>query len=278
MGTSNIRAIGFTRYLADIRRIPNLGKEEELELAHKAKQGDKAAAHILITSHLPLVVHVAKSYRKYGCDLEDLVSQGSVALVDCIQDFDPSRARFAVYARLSIRSALLLYVLATFSLVIITPSTHHKRAFFGLLRAQAAVGHNQAFSLSDARIEKMASLLDVPVSTVTSMDVRLRGDMSLNQPVSAGHTEHTEEWQDRLRAEDNPELTTIARLDKQKQRELLLQTVRKLPKTTQDIFWARRQEPPVSYEALSTQYNLSQKQVKRRHEDASKRIREGVTG
>ena len=48
-------------YLKDINRIPLLSREEEIELAQKAAQGDEAAKNKIVNANLRFVVNVAKS-------------------------------------------------------------------------------------------------------------------------------------------------------------------------------------------------------------------------
>jgi len=254
VSTSTTSTIGFTHYLAEIRRIPNLNKEEEWTLAARAQQGDRAATNRLITSHLPLVVGVAKRYHQiYGHPLEELVGEGNIALVSCIKNFDPSRSSFAAYAKLEIRTKLRMYVLGNHSMVVVTPSTHQKRAFFGLPSARAKVAGNQINSLSDQQVGQIAKLLNVPASMVITMDTRLRGDLSLNTPRS---DEHSGEWQDTLPAEDNPELRAIENIDTAKLQALLAGILNTLPQRTREIFMARQQDPPVPYSELCDTYGL----------------------
>jgi RNA polymerase sigma-32 factor len=66
------------RYLAEIRRIPVLSREEEHELAVDWKEkGDRQAAWRLVTSNLRLVVMVARDYQRAVHNLLDLVQEGT---------------------------------------------------------------------------------------------------------------------------------------------------------------------------------------------------------
>ena len=60
-------------YLKDISRIPMLSVEEELEVAKKAKEGDKKSFDKLISSNLRFVVSCAKQYQGQGISLIDLI-------------------------------------------------------------------------------------------------------------------------------------------------------------------------------------------------------------
>lgn len=80
-------------------------------LLDAAASGDRRAREAILLAHLPLVRRVAASYRDLGLPFDDLVQEGSVGLLEAIEDFDPDRGiDFASYgrfrARRSIRNAL----------------------------------------------------------------------------------------------------------------------------------------------------------------------------
>ena len=86
-------------YLKDINRIPLLSREEEIELAQKAAQGDEAAKNKIVNANLRFVVNVAKKYQNHGLDLLDLISEGNIGLLTAIERFDVSKGyHFISYA------------------------------------------------------------------------------------------------------------------------------------------------------------------------------------
>lgn len=95
-------------YLREIARIPLLSREEELELARRARAGDAAAKSRLIEANLRLVVQVARRYLHRGLPLPDLIEEGNLGLLRTVEKFDPERgARFATYATWWIRHAIV---------------------------------------------------------------------------------------------------------------------------------------------------------------------------
>ena len=95
-------------YLKEINKIPLLTREEENELAVKAKAGDKAAREKIATANLRFVVNIAKKYRHSGMDLTDLISEGNVGLLTAIDKFDASKGcHFISYAVWWIRQSIL---------------------------------------------------------------------------------------------------------------------------------------------------------------------------
>ena len=95
MASDNILSM----YLNEINKIPILTREEENDLAAKAKAGDKAAREKIATANLRFVVNIAKKYRHSGMDLADLISEGNVGLLTAIDKFDATKGcHFISYA------------------------------------------------------------------------------------------------------------------------------------------------------------------------------------
>jgi len=86
-------------YLKDVRPIPLLTAEKELEVAKRVKRGDKNARDLMIRSNLRLVISIAKKYINLGVPLSDLIEEGNIGLMKAVEKFDPQRGfRFSTYA------------------------------------------------------------------------------------------------------------------------------------------------------------------------------------
>src|SRR3989449_2960233 len=86
-------------YLKEIARIPLLTREQEVELARRARTGDEAAKAKLIESNLRLVVQIARRYLNRGLPLPDLIEEGNLGLLRAVDKFDAERGtRFSTYA------------------------------------------------------------------------------------------------------------------------------------------------------------------------------------
>ncbi|MBQ7366761.1 MAG: RNA polymerase sigma factor RpoD/SigA [Spirochaetaceae bacterium] len=95
-------------YLKDINKIPLLSREEEIELATRAAQGDKVAKDKIVQANLRFVVNVAKRYQNHGIDLLDLISEGNIGLITAIDRFDVTKGyHFISYAVWWIRQSIL---------------------------------------------------------------------------------------------------------------------------------------------------------------------------
>ncbi len=94
-------------YLKDIGRVPLLSPEEELELARKMSEGDKAARDRLSEANLRLVVSIAKRYVGRGMQFLDLIQEGNLGLMKAVEKFDYQKGfKFSTYATWWIRQAI----------------------------------------------------------------------------------------------------------------------------------------------------------------------------
>lgn len=94
-------------YLKEIRVIPLLTPEEEIELSKKIKKGSEQARKIMIRSNLRLVINIAKRYMHLGIPLLDLIEEGNLGLMKAVDKFDHKRGyRFSTYAAWWIKQSI----------------------------------------------------------------------------------------------------------------------------------------------------------------------------
>jgi RNA polymerase primary sigma factor len=87
---------------------PALSADEEHQLALDGCAGSSSASERIILCNLRLAVSIARDYTGLGLTLEDLVSEGSVGLMEAAAKFDPyHRVRFATYASFWVRHTIL---------------------------------------------------------------------------------------------------------------------------------------------------------------------------
>jgi RNA polymerase primary sigma factor len=95
-------------FFKDIDKYKIYSGEEQIELARKAKSGDKRAREMLITCNLRFVITCAKKYTGQGVPLLDLINAGNYGLCLAIDNYDPDRGyKFLSFAVWYIRREIL---------------------------------------------------------------------------------------------------------------------------------------------------------------------------
>jgi RNA polymerase sigma factor (sigma-70 family) len=161
-------------YLGEISRIPLLAREEELDLARRARAGDEGAKQRLIEANLRLVVQVARRYLHRGLPLPDLIEEGNIGLLRAVDKFEPERGlRFSTYAVWWIRQGVAR-ALANQARTIRLPvhvevllgryRREHQKLTQVLGRAPTAGELAQAMGTSEERINELEELRLQPVS------------------------------------------------------------------------------------------------------------------
>ncbi len=95
-------------YLKDIGSVKLLTSEQEVELAKRILEGDKAAKDELCERNLKLVVSIAKKYvNRSSMHFLDLIQEGNLGLFKAVEKFDFTKGfRFSTYATWWIRQAI----------------------------------------------------------------------------------------------------------------------------------------------------------------------------
>ena len=253
-----------TRYLQDIRKFPMLAPEEELSLSRAWRDnGDTAAAHRLVTSHLRLVAKIAMGYRGYGLPLGEMISEGNVGMMQAVRRFDPDRGfRLATYAMWWIRASIQEYILHSWSLVKMGTTAAQKKLFFNLRRLKGQMQAIEDGDLHPEQVSKIATTLDVPKVDVINMNRRLTApDHSLNAPLRA---DGDGEWQDWLVDDSESQEATFAEHEELTGRQAMLgEALKTLKDRERHIFTHRRlKEEPTTLEDLSQEFGISRERVR----------------
>ena len=105
---TNRETASLDKYLQEIGKVELITAEEEVELAQKIKQGDRAALEKLTKANLRFVVSVSKQYQNQGLSLPDLINEGNLGLIKAAKRFDETRGfKFISYAVWWIRQSIL---------------------------------------------------------------------------------------------------------------------------------------------------------------------------
>ena len=255
---------GMRHYFEEIRRFPMLDRQEEYLLAKRWREdGDRDAAHKLVTSHLRLVAKIAKSYRGYGLPIADIVSEGHVGLMQAVERFEPEKGfRFTTYAVWWIKAAIQEYILRSWSLVKMGTTANQKKLFFHLREAKRKIFALNEGDMRPDQVKLIAKRLGVTEQHVIDMNRRLGGDASLNAPIREDGD--SAEWQDWLVDESPDQETMLAARDEfDNRRKALSDALGVLNGRDRRIFEGRRlAEDPITLAELAGEFGVSRERVR----------------
>ncbi|UWU84280.1 RNA polymerase sigma factor RpoH [Bradyrhizobium yuanmingense] len=266
---------GLSRYLKEIHRFPLLEATEEADYARRLRDcGDRDAAYRLVTSHLRLAAKIALQYRRYGLAIADLISEANVGLMLAVKRFDPEKGfRLATYASWWIKASVQEYILRSWSLVKLGTTAAQKKLFFNLRKLKSRLGVAEDGDLRTDQLTSIAKHLDVREADVAEMNGRLRGDISLNAPISV-ETEG-DQWQDRLvDLSPDPESLLLDAADRERTKAALADALAALTPRERSIVEARYLgEPQQTLDALAGKFGISRERVRQIEQRALQRIK-----
>jgi len=269
---------GLSRYLEEIRRFPMLEPQEEYMLARSWREdGDREAAHKLVTSHLRLVAKIAMGYRGYGLPISEVVSEGNVGLMQAVKRFEPEKGfRLATYAMWWIKAAIQEYILRSWSLVKMGTTANQKKLFFNLRKAKSKISALEEGDLRPDQVNLIAKRLGVTEQDVVDMNRRLGGDASLNAPIRDDGD--SGEWQDWLVDEGPNQERILADSEESDNRhKALISALDVLNERERRIFEARRlADDPITLEDLAGEFGVSRERVRQIEVRAFEKVQKAV--
>lgn len=174
-------------YLKEISKIPLLTREEENELALKAKNGDKAAREKIASANLRFVVNIAKKYRHSGMDMTDLISEGNVGLMTAIDKFDAQKGcHFISYAVWWIRQSILKAIYEKKDAIRLP--LNRVNELVKIKKAKKAISSRKT---EEEEIREIAASLNMESETVRDLLNISREMISLDATVQGGSNEES---------------------------------------------------------------------------------------
>jgi RNA polymerase sigma-32 factor len=173
MAISNPGALGtIEAYISAVNRLPMLTHEEEISLGKRLRdESDLDAARQLITSHLRLVVSIARQYLGYGLAHADLIQEGNVGLMKAVKRFDPERGvRLVSFAVHWIKAEIHEYIVRNWRMVKVATTKAQRKLFFNLRRMRP-----DGQTLDPEQVADIARELNVRPQDVSEMEVRMSG-------------------------------------------------------------------------------------------------------
>lgn len=170
------------QYFKDIKKIPLLTKQQEVELAKKIELGDRSAKNIMIKSNLRLVISIAKKYAKYGSNIEDLIQESNLGLIKAVEKFDWRKGfKFSTYASWWIKQHATRYLTNNNSILNIPSHViANSRKITNTIKE-----YNEEFGV-DPTSEEISELLGLDLNHVKQAldSIKAKSTYSIDTPLS----------------------------------------------------------------------------------------------
>ena len=268
----DLRKTSLGTYLREISKIPLLTREEEVEVATRAREGDQEALRQLVEANLRFVVSVANKYSGSGIALLDLINEGNIGLIEAAKRFDPNEGvKFISYAVWWIRQAIM-QVLAEQQGSVRLPLKQAgllykiKRKYEELFKA-----HGQEPTSRD-----LAAALDISVKDVEEVLRVSRRALSLESPI--GEDSDTA-YLELMQAEDAPPVDQ--ELLRDSLHEEILKLLENLTEREQDVIRLRfgiGSDTTMTLEAVGEKLGLSRERIRQIEKKAKKKLQRAATG
>ena len=250
-----------SNYVSDVVNIPTLSKDEEFLLANEWKEtGDKKALNKIISSHLKLVIKIAKGYSGYGLSISDLIAEGNLGIMQAVQHFDPSIGyRFSTYAAWWIKAKIQEFIYNSWSIVKLSTSKSNKKLFFGLRKLKKLLGIGAS---TDEEIKTIAKKMEVSEESVRIAEERFnQRDFSTNLTVqnNSGIT-----WIDFIEdANSRPDKEIFDQQEQKYRKKILHDALNTLSKKERNIICLYRlNNPTKTLQEIGKIMNLSAERVR----------------
>ena len=257
-------------YLSEIRQIPLLTREQEVELAKLVAAGDEAAKKRMVESNLRLVVMLARRYQGRGLPLGDLIAEGNLGLIRAVEKFRWDRGtRFSTYATWWIRQAIQR-ALANQARLIRLP-VHVEAQLGKVRRTRERLTQERGRPPEPAEV---AAELGLTVKDLEALEEASKMPLSLEAPVGAG--EEGIQLKDVVPDREEPDAAAVAGLLRRQGdlRELLDD----LPPKEREIILDRfglggASETPMTLESIGRRMGVTRERVRQIEASALRKLR-----
>lgn len=267
LGTS-LDVSSLSVYLREINKIPLLTREEEVELARRAKKGDKEAKDKLIQANLRFVVNVAKKYQNQGLTLSDLISEGNLGLITAVDKFDVDKGyHFISYAVWWIKQSILKAICEK-SRMIRLP-LNRANELLQIEKVKREIGSNKD---GEADIEEIADFLDMDKSRINDLINASKEFVSLETPLSSDKDANTiSDLMEDTKGADPEEVLINKTL--QESIEEVLSTLTEKESSVIRYRFGLNGERPHSLKEIGDKYNLTKERIRQIEKKAISRLR-----
>jgi len=255
-------------YLKDIKKLPLLTAEEEIDLAEKIKKGDKHARAKMIQSNLRLVISIAKKYSHLGVSMMDLIEEGNLGLMKAVEKYNPKKGyRFSTYAAWWIRQ-YISRAIANQGKTVRMPVYIIEL----LMRFKKITDHLTNSKKRKPKLDEVAKRMGLPMKRVKQLSKMVAGTSSLNAPVGE---EGSTEFLDLI--EDENIVSAVDSLSNfltQERIQLLLEKMSKREQKILSLRFGLKDGSPHTLRDTAKHFGITRERVRQIESAAMKKMRE----
>jgi RNA polymerase primary sigma factor len=264
---TNRETASLDKYLQEIGKVELITAEEEVELAQRIKQGDRAALEKLTKANLRFVVSVSKQYQNQGLSLPDLINEGNLGLIKAAQRFDETRGfKFISYAVWWIRQSIL-QALAEQSRIVRLP-LNKIGSINKINKAYAKL--EQEFE-REPNAEEIAEILEVTENEVKESMKNAGRHVSMDAPLIQ---DEDNTMYDVLRSEEaiTPE-TELLYESLRKEIDRAISTLTPREADVVRLYFGLNGSHPMTLEEIGEKFDLTRERVRQIKEKAIRRLK-----
>lgn len=258
------------KYLQEIGHEELISAEEEVELAHRIKNGDRKALEKLTKANLRFVVSVAKQYQNQGLSLPDLINEGNIGLLKAAEKFDETRGfKFISYAVWWIRQSIL-QAIAEQSRVVRLPLNQ----VGSVNKIKRILNQFEQENERRPSIDEIAEQTDMPhekIEDVLKVDTH---QVSVDAPMTEGDGASMLDFM----PNDSEPSTTDNELVMESMREeiaLALSVLNERERNVVEAFYGINQ-PECTMEEIGNKYGLTRERVRQIREKAIRKLKQNT--
>jgi RNA polymerase primary sigma factor len=264
---TNRETASLDKYLQEIGKVDLITADEEVSLAQRIRQGDRAALEKLTKANLRFVVSVSKQYQNQGLSLPDLINEGNLGLIKAANRFDETRGfKFISYAVWWIRQSIL-QALAEQSRIVRLP-LNKIGAINKINKAYARL--EQEYE-REPNFEEIATLLEISETEVKDSIRNSGRHVSMDAPLMQDEDNN---MYDVLRSDDIP--TPESGLIYESLRKEVERAISTLTPRESDVirfYFGLNGSYPMTLEEIGEKFDLTRERVRQIKEKAIRRLK-----
>ncbi len=267
---TNRETASLDKYLQEIGRVDLISAEEEVQLAQRIREGDKAALERLTKANLRFVVSVAKQYQNQGMSLPDLINEGNLGLIKAAKRFDETRGfKFISYAVWWIRQSIL-QALAEQARIVRLPLNK-----IGTInKINKAFSHLEQDLERAPTVQEMADFMEVSVDEVQQAMKNNGRHVSMDAPLVEGDESSSSMYEvlenDSLPGPERELMNESLR----KEIERSLSTLTDREGDVIRLYYGLNGKYPMTLEEIGERFELTRERVRQIKEKAIRRMRQ----